>query len=319
MVIPIVLSSNNSYVPYMSTAIESIIENSSRFNLYEIYIFHKEISGEYQNLLFEQVKNKSNVSIEFIDVCGQFLNFNPHITGISIEAYYRLYIPYYFTNMDKVLYLDCDLICTQDVAELFNFDIGDHMIGGIRGLAEIGWYNNTRNHYWDTLLKLKNPENYFNSGVMLFNTKKFRNTINFNDLLAESEKEDWPCYDQDVLNVICQKECYFIPNKWNFIKYPDAEYLDEVYKSIYDEVEKKPSIIHFATGYKPWSNQYYVPFAYDFWKYAMQTPFAEIIKKRMNDQFTVFNKKKLQNDLSSVPFSVLIKSLLSKLSKRLFN
>ncbi|SFT66479.1 Lipopolysaccharide biosynthesis protein, LPS:glycosyltransferase [Lishizhenia tianjinensis] len=319
MVIPIVLSSNNGYVPYMSTAIESIMENAGCNHQYRIHIFHKEISDEFQELLFDQVKNRSNFSIEFIDVRSHFLKFAPYTAGISIEAYYRLYIPYYFNNDEKVLYLDCDLICNRDVADLFNFDIGDHLIGAVRGLAEIGWYNSTENHYWDTLLKLENPKNYFNSGVMLINTSRFRNEISFDQLLSETEKEEYPCYDQDVLNIVCQEKCYFIPNEWNFIKYPLAENLDAEMSNIYSEVEKKPGIIHFATGYKPWSNQFYVPFAYDFWKYAMRTPFADIIKERMNDQFTVFNKEKLQNDFSKVPYFVLVKSLLLKLKNKIFN
>jgi len=316
MTIPIVFCSDNNYIPYMATAIQSVVENSSKEFHYEFYIMVKNITIENKQRLNQMVAGHINFKLEILNVGDYFSKYNLYIDGISEEAYYRLIIPYFLTQYDKVLYLDCDLLCLGDVSELYSFDVTGSMIGCIQGLAEIGWYNSTVDHYWDNLLKIKNPENYFNSGVLLFNTKVFRESITFDDLLKLAVKENWLCYDQDVLNIVCENKITFLPNQWNLINYPSIIHLSEKLKLKYYEAEKLPKIVHFASGYKPWNNSSYVPSAIDFWKYATRTTFSDEIIKKFNSNFTMYVKK--ETNIKKLPLKKIIQVILGRVKNKLF-
>lgn len=318
MNVPIVLSSNNSYVPYMATTILSVLENSCKDNCYIFYIFHREITKEYQDLLYEQLANYSNSKLNFVNVEHIFKGFEPYTKGISIEAYYRLYIPYYLNDYKKILYLDCDLICNYDINNLFNTDISEHPIAAARGLAEVGMYIKNGMKVNETLVELKNPLNYFNSGVVLINPYLFQKKITFEELLKLSAEREWPSFDQDVLNIIFQDDCLLFPNKWNFIKHPLSNYLDGDLKNDFEIAQKDPCIIHYASGYKPWSNKFYLPYSYDFWKYAMRTPFANIIVDHMNSNYTVYDKEDIPKDINQISMRKLITTILFKFKRRLF-
>lgn len=257
----------------MATTIQSILENSGNGFEYRIYIFHQDITNEYQKLLQKIISKKSNFQIEFINASKYFEKYTLHTEGISVEAYYRLLIPYYFTEYEKIIYIDSDTICFSDISELYQYDLSENVIGAVQGIAEIGWYKSTLNHYWDSVIKIKDPEKYFNSGLLVFNVNQFKKNIDFESLLKLSEQEKWPCYDQDVLNIVCEDKVSFFPYEWNFIKYHTIQYVSEELQKIYFEAEKQPKIVHFATGHKPWSNPSNAPYAKDFWKYATKTPF----------------------------------------------
>lgn len=303
MTVPIVLSANNNYVPYMGTTIQSILENSNSNFEYRVYIFHQDITADRQKRLRKIVDKKSNFQIEFVNVGEHFKKYTLHTEGISIEAYYRLLIPYYFTEYEKVIYIDSDTICFADISELYTYDLSENIVGAVQGIAEIGWYRSSTDHYWDSVLKIKNPENYFNSGLLVFNVELFKKAIDFDSLLKLSEREKWPCYDQDVLNIVCEDKVYFFPYEWNFIKYHTIPYVSEALQKTYYGAEKKPKMIHFATGHKPWNaGNSDAPYAQDFWKYATKTPFFD--RKRQN----IYKKQGVLEKLFQKLFRPVLKS-----------
>ena len=48
---------------------------------------------------------------------------------LSIETYYRLFIPLILPQYEKVLYLDSDMIILADVADLYNENISGFPVG----------------------------------------------------------------------------------------------------------------------------------------------------------------------------------------------
>lgn len=312
----IVLACNNDYVPYMATTIQSLMANCNQNSTFDIYIFNRDIDFENQSLMKKQVDRYDNFKIYFIDVSNVFEQYDFVYQGTGIEAFYRLYIPYFFKDERKVLYLDSDMLCFSDIGELFEIDVEDVMVGAVNGLAEVGWYLSSKEHYWDTQLKLINPKLYFNSGLLLFNPKRFREFIDFEELMKLSCSQSFPCYDQDVLNFVCQGKVKFISYDWNFIKYHTASFLSENELSTYLIAEQNPKLIHFAKGLKPWDNMYYVPFSYDFWYYALNTPFDNKIKEYMNQKYTMFYKKEL--NINKMSLKEILKFVFQKAKKKYF-
>jgi len=110
-IIPIVFASNNNYVPYLGVALYSLIKNSSKDYQYNIYIFYTDIT-DYNQKRLERMEAE-NVKIKCVDVTEYVKDKKVKIVGhFTIEAIYRLIIPYVIPQYDKVLYFDSDLVIT---------------------------------------------------------------------------------------------------------------------------------------------------------------------------------------------------------------
>ena len=146
--IPIVMASDNNYVPYMSVALASIKEHASDKYNYEIYILSREISEINQKRLANQFLNSDNFSVTIIDVNKYINNLKLQISQYySIEIYFRALIPEILSSYSKAIYLDCDLVSVCDIAELWETDIGDAYLGAIRDVGMILHYYTSGRRY----------------------------------------------------------------------------------------------------------------------------------------------------------------------------
>ena len=108
--------------------------------------------------------------------------------------------------MDKLLYLDCDILIQDDLSELFSMDIDDVY-------AAV-----TKDHFAKKLNydKAIGVENYFNSGVMLLNLKKMRKDNVYEKLLKAKQNDTLnQCVDQHALNQVFYKQVKFLSPAYN--------------------------------------------------------------------------------------------------------
>jgi lipopolysaccharide biosynthesis glycosyltransferase len=292
--IPIIFSSNDFFVPYMSTMIQSILENSNPLRLYHIFILNKDISQENMDLLHAQIARCSHFSLDFINVSEHIKGYDFYttnrdtITSITSEAYFRLLIPELFSSYEKAIYLDGDMICRADIAELYDIDISRYILASSRDIGNIGDYHNpkskNRRYYNNEVLKLSNADNYLISGMLVFNISAFRNQFTVKELLDFAASRKWRSHDQDVLNVLCQDKTLLLPITWDYMwDSESAQYLPDDLKKEYEETKEAPKIIHFPGERKPWVNMVNVPYFELFWKYATRTSFLDIIMQRMSE------------------------------------
>jgi lipopolysaccharide biosynthesis glycosyltransferase len=309
MEIPIVFSSNDYFVPYMSAMIQSIMENASPNNDYHLFVLNQNITNNTKNKLKIQISYFPQFSIKFLNVKRIFEKHNFFISGhITIEAYYRLAIPYLFSNYEKVIYMDGDMICRFDVAELFHINIGENMLASSRDVLAIGNFykygtnfkDNDRSIF-DGLSALKQPDNYFIDGMLVFNIKKW--SISLDGLLNLATERKWKFHDQDFLNVFCEGRTLLLPIEYDFTDYTQndpvqycIDFLPDYIKAEYYNAKKNPKIIHFNTNHKkPWNTFVYIPYFDFFWKYATRTPFINIIIDRMNSANLIGRSTNLKN------------------------
>lgn len=280
--IPVVFAADDNYVPYMGVAIQSIIENANPKNRYEIFILTRGFSEIYTQTLASM--QTSNVKIEQIDITKHFtesVTKDLHISGhVTTAAYFRLLIPQIFRKYDKIIYLDCDLVLTRDIAELFNTDVSNYYMAAIRDIGLVA----TSEKYPDTeyfcgTLGLPSVTEYFNSGVLVYNLSEMRKDHIDCDAITTMRTLTTPRFhDQCILNKICKGHVKYLDMNWNYwgnFKYdcPDYKnYFPEKYISEFNAASENPYCIH----YKPWLNPY-VEYAYVFWNYARKSPFYEII------------------------------------------
>jgi lipopolysaccharide biosynthesis glycosyltransferase len=332
MSFPIIFSANDYFVPYTAVMIQSMMEYSHSDNEYHIFILHQDISLKIITMLEHQISEYSNFSIEFINV-SEFIEGYNFFTGnrndLTIEAYFRLLIPDLFQQYEKVLYLDGDMLCHTDIADLFAIRLDTKLLAAVRDLGAIrDYYRRRKRGKPDKgygISTVSNPDTYFNSGMLILNIRQFRETLPTKKLLEFAVSNSWKMHDQDVLNILCENRVLLLPLRWNFI-YPNSNFEHDNYEKylpdyLYNEYQNErnnPNIIHLAgSSRKPWENWGNIPYFEDFWKYATRTPFIDIILDRMKKKklagmtciehtyFDIINGK-------SINLRFIIKCLLNK-------
>lgn len=292
--IAIALSANNFYVPYVATVISSILQNSSDKNNYDILLMHKDITSHEQTKLKSIIKDNDNFSLRFINISRFDEKFKPlFLRGhFTIETWFRLLMPEIMPKYDKILYLDSDLVVNADIAELYDTNIEGYLLAACHDADTAGLYNGfepAKKEYMDNILKNKNPYNYFQAGVILFNLAEFRKQLKTEEMLKFAASYEWELLDQDVLNYLAQDKVKFVDMAWNvmfdwrFMRI--NEIISRAPKYLSDEYARAhsaPKIIHYAGPDKPW-NDPGADYAELFWKYARETPYYEETILRMSE------------------------------------
>lgn len=282
--IPVVFASSDEFAPVCAVAIESLLEHISKSHFYDIVILESEISKLNKQLISSLAKEKENVSIRFFNALtmteGYSLKSNEHI---GKETFYRFLIQRILPEYDKVIYLDGDLVCNRDVAELYKTDVSDYMIAAVYDVDMSGQINQSKSKQLEYLLKevkLKDPYSYFQAGVLILNTEKMRKAYTFEQWLTFASKS-YTYLDQDVLNRYCQGQVKYIDMRWNVLIDCDNYRVPVLIRSAkgdiseeYHNARKDPYIIHYAGFQKPWKMRN-VDFEHLFWKYARNTPYYE--------------------------------------------
>ena len=296
--INIVMATDCNYVTYLGVTIQSIVDNSSLQNNYDIIILYSGIYDYQKRFLLSIVKEKENISLRFFNM-DEFirkyeLNKFFTVNHISLSAYFRLFVGKIFHEYKKIIYLDCDLVVTTDIAKLGNLDIAGYPVAAaldisIHNSLPISGYDSERwkifKKYMADNLNFTTPQKYFNSGIMIIDIEKF-NDMDFEYLLDLAKRNNRFFHDQNVLNAAFEDNYFQLPQEWNFqwnIKFHST---NDCYKTrletsevkLYDSYDIMPAIIHYTSHEKPWKNPYH-SFANIWWKYARKTPFYEIILK----------------------------------------
>lgn len=292
--VPIILACDNKYVPFTSVLLTSLKENASPEYNYDILLFQTDISNENKALLTACLGGRDNISLRFIDVSSKIKDMKLRVFSYYSEAiYYRLFAPWILENYDKILYFDCDLVFNDDVAKLYETDMGDNLLCAVRDMGMILHKNNPHDNfpedYYTDYLENIDINNYFNSGVLVMNLKQFRLSFTQEYMVEYIEKKQWRFPDQDVLNVICADKTVILSSKWNTM--PETlggrtienfiKYLDPVYCQDYLQARQSPSIIHYAMREKPWKYSINLDWelAKYFWIYTFRAPTKFLVLK----------------------------------------
>lgn len=290
--IPITLAANDFYVPYLATTITSIVKNASNDNNYDIIVMQRNFSDDSKRRLLNIISGKKNCSLRFIDISAYSDRFSKLFTHMhfTIETWFRLVMPEMLSAYDKVIYLDSDLVVDTDIADLYKTELSDNLLAATKDADTAGLYNGydpDRKEYMDNILKIKNPYEYFQAGVIVFNLKQFRKDFDVSETLKYAASYEWKLLDQDVLNYLAQDKVKFIDMSWNVMTdWAGVRVKDIISRApkelndAYMEARKAPKIIHYAGGDKPWQKPDMDLSEY-FWKYAKDSGYYEIILARM--------------------------------------
>ena len=294
-IIPIFFASDRNYIPYLTVAIKSMVNKINNISQYRVYILTNDVT---ENDITEiRSLERDNFKIEIVDV-------NPKIESIknkvalrdyySVSIYFRLFIPTLFPQYDKAIYLDSDILLNADIAKLYKEEIGNNYVGAI--LDETVYTNKDFIYYVNEALDVSEKQ-YFNSGVLIMNLKKFRDNDIENDFYKWVNSYDFGTVapDQDYLNCISKNKVKYLELGWN--KMPIGQDLED----------EKLYLIHYNMFFKPWKYEN-VMFDKYFWDVAKTTTFYNFIKQKQqsytdeqkaNDQVAAQNLLKLAVNLAN--------------------
>ena len=262
--IHIACCSNEKLAPMFGVVVTSVGINVTSDDVM-MYLLHNGLKRSTVKRL-QKIADRYNVGLKFLEIDLEILKDCPVDEKIhygNIMMYARLLLPSKLPNLDKVIYLDCDLVVCKDLKSLWETDVNDVAVTMAPDLL-----------YQDkaTLSRLGINNNYLNSGVIVMNLDYWRKHDVMKRLLAYiSDKGNELIYnDQDSLNAILHDERRQLPVKYNvtphyFLKNPD-NYPKEMHEEIRD-ARINPIIFHFLGKIKPWSLGCYLPGKELFMKY----------------------------------------------------
>ena len=265
----IVLSSDNHYAQHLGVTIMSLLKNNSN-ETFKLFIFGNDIS-ELNKRYLSKIIEPFRCEMEYINFDSKIFE-NMNIGRLSIATYFRLLMPVHI-NVDKLLYLDVDIIVNKPINELYDIDLKNHYVAAVEDVWTSKEYCNK--------LGMDSDAKYFNSGVLLVNLKKWKEENLFNKFIEYQKNSTFllEAHDQDILNAIFNGNWKRLPLKFNqYGKNPDLEckkFLNFFTSEEILEAQKDPIIIHYIGGRKPWHyrNEHIKKELY--WKYLMLTPYKD--------------------------------------------
>lgn len=282
--IPVVFAANNGFVPYFAACLQSLLDHTSPSNCYDLVLIQTDVSEDNKASLTKMVSAYDNVSLRFFHpgvlLQNRHLKANAHI---SAETYFRFLIQQMLPDYDKVVYLDSDLILNADVAELYETDVEGYLLAAARDPEFLGHLHGADKQiqkYILTELKMKDPENYFQAGVLLFNEKEMRKAYSLEQWLTFASTP-YKYNDQDILNICCEGRVKYLDMAWNLITDCDHTrvsriivHAPEAIREEYARAHAAPKIIHYAGYRKPWQKST-EDMAQFFWSALRKTPYYE--------------------------------------------
>lgn len=271
MTFHIACSTDDNYVQHCMAMLCSLLENNRQHDIV-VHLLHHGLSNIGQKSIAELVKRYGK-TIAIYDIDESYfenLTIADNHPNLSIATYYRLILPTILdAAIDRILYLDCDVIVLGDVKNLFELNLDGF------GVAAVKDCTSGNNHRMVVSLPLDFTA--FCAGVLMINLNYWRkNNCQENMLRFANEMRDRLFMeDQDVLNHEFRGRWFQLPYKFGYT--PMSIVPIDINQTLEDVLEYayKPVIIHYASFVKPWLNVSF-PGRECYWKYARLSGFKNL-------------------------------------------
>lgn len=271
--IPIFFAVDDGYSPFLAVAIQSLIDNASAEYTYLIKILNTDISEENKRKIGKY--ERENVDIEFVDLNYYIQKVKDKLYTrdyYSKTTYFRLFLPNLYPQYDKVLYLDSDIVILDDIAKLYNTDMGDNLVAAAPD--DVIQSMPVFQDYVEKVVGVADSRRYFNAGILLMNLHELRRFKFQEKFVYLLDKIKFAvAQDQDYLNRLCKGRVKLLDRTWDRMPIPDPKIKTEDVK-----------LVHYNLAFKPWHFEdiLYKEF---FWMYAQETEYFEDIQ-RIKENFT---------------------------------
>jgi lipopolysaccharide biosynthesis glycosyltransferase len=190
---------------------------------------------------------------------ARFAHF-PEDPVITRTAYWRILLPELLPDVDRILYLDGDVMVRRDPGALVDADLGDASTAGVR---DYEWWHASSAGGIPGRHDLAPATPYVNTGVLLMSLERWRRrglaakVQAFRQATPEARE-----LDQDAINVAVHGDVALLDPRWNvqtpafdarWPRIPGPGELPSPFPwTVVDQVRRDPWIVHFTTDRKPW-------------------------------------------------------------------
>lgn len=303
----IVYAANDGFAEILGVSMLSLFENSKDMYNIQVYILNSGISALNKKRI-EAVSKAYHrplpVWLEAKNISKE-LGMQVAVDRGSLSQYARLFISRDIPEeLGRVLYLDCDIIITQSISQLWTLDMHGKTIAAL---------NDAFSKYYRATIDLQPNDVMFNSGVMLIDLEKWKEKKIEERLLQFICKKNGNIQqgDQGALNHVLSHDTYCFHPKFNSVTiYYDFTYKEMlVYrkptKGFYREEEvreavEKPVLIHFTTSFlskRPWVEGCNHKYCSLWLKYKIMSPWNEEPLRNDNRSKWKLNGNKIFNKL----------------------
>ena len=249
----------NSSAPPQSTCIHILHDNTLTQDNREKFIY---LAGQYHQLVkFYNVEELCRNEIKNVERVLQY-------TQYSVGAMYRLFVSHILPReVEKIIYLDSDIVVNLDIVELWRIELGDKIFGAVTAFLNKSGIQEALEYPPLCQNGVVKHEDYFNSGVLIMNLTLLRNEKKLlpNWLkVLEKNPQYGKLADQDTLNYYFSTRILKLPLKFNDIVF---------YARKKPEVTLEKKIYHFAA--QTFSLDMNDPFNRLWMKYFIKTPFFD--------------------------------------------
>lgn len=251
----IVLCTDENYVMPTAVLMTSIGLTNPNLNIHYNIVYTK-LGQKFKDQLSRHLGN-TNSSISFYSLDESCLKDCPIRPGehVSLATYIRLFLPSILPqNIDKILYIDGDVICTDSIQDLWETSLENYAAAAVPDMRsnDIRILNR---------LSLPKDSDYFNAGIMLINLKWWRENDIQNKTLhyIANNRDICQYHDQDALNVLLHGQIAELPIRYNlqehFFEPQENQFIS---RSHFEELQTalfNPSLIHYTGFRKPWHRE----------------------------------------------------------------
>jgi lipopolysaccharide biosynthesis glycosyltransferase len=295
----IICATDNNFVQHCSIMLVSLLTNNKNVN---VHILTEGLSIENESIIRTEIENKGGkLSIYKVDstILSHFpMPKDSNLSHISVATYYRLLITSVLpSTIQKIIYLDCDIIVRNSIEELWDTNLDGFAIAAVKQAG-----------YIDQCWRLKYPEKYgyFNAGVLLINLDYWRKNDISNKLVEYlvNNYDKVVYHDQDAMNSVLHDKCLELSCKWNmttlyfdfstllmFDRDKNGKIINDykAYKEILPAERKNPTVIHYVSKPKPWQKHCFSKWQLEYFKYA-----------KLTNNFSMISYSKLDNVISLI-------------------
>lgn len=218
---------------------------------FSFHIFTNQLDDKFQKKLKELVITyNTNVTIYLVDD-STLINL-PTTKNWTIATYFRFIIAdFFYAKIDKILYLDADIICKGSLHDLFHLNL-ESIIAYVVAEKDSIWWTKCAQR----LNQNKLVSGYFNAGFLFINLNNWQE-YNINDkalLLLNDTKisKKLTHLDQDVLNLLLLEKVSYLDRKYNQQVNINYELKYHLNAAQYNPITEDTIFIHYIGPTKPW-------------------------------------------------------------------
>lgn len=271
----VTLASDSNYIEFVATVLVSLFKNNPDANI-AVHLLANALSDDDVCKVQKYIpQERGELFVYTIENFEERFKVEVKAT-IAITAYARLFLPAILpAEVERVLYVDCDVLFTSPIDEFYNVDFGDSLVAGaLDTLAD------------DTAkvsIGCRVDEPYLNSGVLMIPLDKWRKENvqqQFVDFLV-ARNGNVNHNDQGIINAVCKGRKFIVSPRYNvnsnFYTHPYSllKECNTPFYSLqeYEAAKAQPAIIHFTEGFlnRPWIANSLHPYKNEYLEYRALT------------------------------------------------